>query len=67
MCGVCHNEALVEEEALQHHEALHYELEMYPCVICAAKLWSRKGLDKHHQVEHVGKTEFLCSMCRNAF
>ena len=64
MCGVW--------LTMKHWKKKHYnimepcELKMYPCVLCAAELRSRKELDKLDRVEHVGGTAFLCSMCRNA-
>ena len=35
------------------------ELKMYPCILCAAELRSRKELDKLDRVEHVGETAFV--------
>ena len=43
------------------------ELNMYPCILCAAEFMSRKELDRHNIEEHVGETVFPCSLCRNAF
>ena len=65
MCGVW---LTMKHWSKKHYSNMYpFEFKMYPCVLCAAKISSRKELDKHNRAEHVGERAFLCSNCTNAF